>query len=270
MPRTRAGSYVARVGPLRAAAFTLILLTSCSATPTAAPSIAPSATAAAVHGPSTDATGCAAAPGETAVVAPNAGSEKPSTLPAAALPAFHVAVLGDSLAAGDFGPPAIEDRWWSRAALAVRAARPDRDVVVSNFGLAGSGIEHVEKTIAALNAREYQVAIVMEGRNDFQTNADWSVRLVKVMQSLERQGVVVMLVTIPPIFSKGELLSFSRNPCIRSIAGTTRPLIDLETRWYAAGPNVAAAWYTDTVHASLAGQLVEAELASAALLKLVK
>ncbi len=239
-------------------------LTTTPTTPTA--SAAPSA----ARGPSTDATGCAKSPGETAVVAPDAAPSIPSKLPPSPLAPFHVAVLGDSLAAGDFGPPAIEDRWWSRASVALQAARPDRDVIVSNFGLAGSGIEYVEKTITTLNARDYQVAIVMEGRNDSQSNADWSQRLVTVMQSLERQGLVVMLVTIPPIFSKGVLLSFSRNPCIRSIAGTTRPLIDLESRWYAAGPTVAEAWYTDTVHASLAGQVVEAELASAALLKLVK
>ncbi|MDQ2952697.1 MAG: SGNH/GDSL hydrolase family protein [Chloroflexota bacterium] len=211
-----------------------------------------------------------ASPGPTVVVGPDAAASTRSTLPASSLAPFHVAVLGDSLAAGDFGPPALEDRWWSRAGALVRAARPDRDVVVSNFGLAGSGIEHVEKTITTLNAREYQVAIVMEGRNDYQSNADWSLRLVKVIQSLERQGIAVMLVTIPPILSKGELLSFSRNPCIRMLAGTTRLLLDLESRWYAAGPTVAEAWYTDTVHASLAGQVVEAELAGAALLKLVK
>ena len=262
--------YGSRVGLLRAAALALTVLAGCSAPSTAAPSAAPIAAASTVRGPATDATGCATSPGETAVVAPDAASLVPSKLPPSPLAPFHVAVLGDSLAAGDFGPPAIEDRWWSRAGVALQAARPDRDVIVSNFGLAGSGIEYVEKTITTLNARDYQVAIVMEGRNDYQSNADWSVRLVKVMQSLERQGLVVMLVTVPPIFSKGDLLSFSRNACIRSITGTTRPLLDFEARWYAAGPALAATWYTDDVHASLAGQLIEAELASAALLKFVK
>jgi hypothetical protein len=257
------------VGHLRAAAIGLILLAGCSAPPIAEPNATPSAAAATVFGPATDAIGCAASPGPTAVVAPD-GASTLATVAPSRLPPFHVAILGDSLATGDFGPPAIEDRWWSRAGVLVQAARPDRDVVVSNFGLAGSGIEYVEKTITTLNARDYQVAIVMEGRNDYQSNADWSPRLVKVMQSLERQGLVVILVTIPPILSKGELLSFSRNPCIRSIAGTTRPLLDVETRWYGAGPAVAAAWYSDSVHASLAGQVVEAELAGALLLTLVR
>ena len=90
------------------------------------------------------------------------------------------------------------------------------------------------------------------------------------MQSLERQGLVVILATIPPSLYNGELQSFNRNACIRLIAGSTRPLLDFETRWFAAGAAAAGSWYADDVHASIAGQVVEAEMATTILLGLMK
>jgi hypothetical protein len=183
-----------------------------------------------------------------------------------------VAVLGDSLAAGDDGDglTATADRWWFRAGVAIGSARRDRDVVVRNFGLRGSGIEHVETTVASLDVRDYQVAIIMEGRNDYQSEADWSPRLGKIIQGLERQGLVVVLATMPPILSKGELLGFSRNSCIRAIAGTARPVLDFDARWVAAGPALASAWYADAIHASVAGQVIEADMTTTLLLTLIK
>ena len=194
----------------------------------------------------------------------------PSSLPASKLAPFHVVVLGDSLAAGDTGSTIADgDRWWALARTAVQAARPDRDVVFTNFGQMASGIELVEKSVASLNARDYQVAIIMEGRNDYQSEADWSPRLVSVMQTLERQGLVVILAVLPPSITDGKLLGYGRNPCIKSIAGT-RPLIDFEARWFAAGPVVAQVWFADSVHASAAGQVIEAEMTTQLLLTLVK
>jgi len=203
-------------------------------------------------------------------LAPGA-SKIPSTLPSSALTSFHVVVLGDSLAAGDTGSTIADgDRWWALTKVAVQAARPDRDVVFSNFGQMATGIELVEKTVASLNARDYQVAIIMEGRNDYQSEADWSPRLVTVMQALERQGLVVILAALPPSLSNGKLFGFGRNPCIRSIAGSARPLLDFEARWFAAGPAAAQAWFADSVHASAAGQVIEAEMTTTLLLTLIK
>jgi len=47
-------------------------------------------------------------------------------------------------------------------------------------------------------------------------------------------------------------------------------MLDFEQRWLQAGPSVAAAWYSDTVHASDAGQAVEAEIALAVFLAVAR
>ena len=99
-----------------------------------------------------------------------------------------------------------------------------------------------------LDAHDYQIAIIVEGRNDYLSEVAWSPRYVRVIQALERQGILV----------------------IRLVAGTTRPLLDFEARWNAAGPVVAGGWYSDAVHASVAGQVVEAEMATTLLLGLMK
>lgn len=214
--------------------------------------------------------GCATPPGPTAVVPVTGETNIRSTLPASALAPFHIVVLGDSLAAGDTGSTIADgDRWWVLARTAVQSARPDRDVVFTNFGQTASGIELVEKSVASLNARDYQVAIVMEGRNDYQSEADWSTRLVTVIRTLERQGVIVILAVLPPSITDGKLVGYGRNPCIKSIAGA-RPLLDFEARWFAAGPLAAQGWFADSVHASAAGQVVEAEMTAKLLLTLIK
>lgn len=195
------------------------------------------------------------------------GTERPSLR---TVTSVHVVVLGDSLAAGDDGLTATEDRWWFRATAAINTAQPDRTVVVSNLALRGSGIDYLEQTSASLVTGDHQVAVVVEGRNDALSEAEWSPRFIKVIQGLERLGLIVILGTSPPTLSKGQFVLFSKNACVRSVAGTTRPLLDFEARWVAAGPAVAGTWYSDAVHASVSGQLIEAEMATTLMLALMK
>ena len=242
---------------------TLGLIAACGAPRTQVPSAkaVPSASPAGTNGCT-----LVAEPG-TVTVFQSAAPTQPR--PISALRPFHVAVLGDSIASGDDGSTALEDRWWSRAKTAIQAARPDRDVVMTDFGQIASGIEYLEQAAAKMDARYYQIAIIIEGRNDYLTEAAWSPRYMRVIQALERQGVLVVLGTYPPALASGALVGFSRNPCIRMMAGTTRPLLDLEARWMAAGPAVAAGWTSDGLHSSVAGQLIEAEMATALLLRLM-
>ena len=259
----RPGLDAPRVRPSLPLLLTLGLIAACGAPRSEAPSATP------VPSASTAGTnGCTlvAEPG-TVIVFRTAAPTPPR--PISALRPFHIAVLGDSIASGDDGSTALEDRWWSRAKSAIQSARPDRDVVVTDFGQIASGIENLEQTVAMMDARDYQIAIIIEGRNDYLTEAAWSPRYVRVIQALERQGVLVVVGTYPPALASGALMGFSRNPCIRLMAGTTRPLLDLEARWMAAGPTVAAGWTSDGLHSSVAGQLIEAEMATALLLRLM-
>jgi hypothetical protein len=46
-------------------------------------------------------------------------------------------------------------------------------------------------------------------------------------------------------------------------------LLDLATRWRADGPAIAAAYYVDSIHQALPGQIVMAALARDAVLKAI-
>ena len=56
---------------------------------------------------------------------------------------------------------------------------------------------------------------------------------------------------------------------ISEIAAGRRAVLDLATRWRADGPTVAAAYYVDSIHQSLAGQILMASLARDVVLKAV-
>ncbi len=219
--------------------------------------------------------GCTSAgttPQSGTIVLPTGPTSTPSSAqPTSALTPAHIVVLGDSIAAGDDGRTDITDRWWGLTASAVQRARPDREVTVKNLALPGSGIVHLERTAAGVDVRDYQIAIIVEGHNDGALlDADWSPRYAAVIQALESRGLVVILGTYPPTFRDGAFEAFPRNTTIRAVAANKRPLLDFEARWLAAGPAAAAVWYTDSTHASAAGQIVEADTATTLLLTLMK
>ena len=194
-----------------------------------------------------------------------------STQSASNLKPFQIVVLGDSIAAGHDGVNEIPDRWWRLAAAAVQTALPDQNVTVKNLALAGSGIVHLERTAAGVDVRDYQIAMIIEGRNDADLlDAEWSPRYVAVIEALESRGLKVILGTYPPTLRNGAFEPFPRNTAIRTVAGNKRPLLDFEARWLAAGPVTAGGWYTDIVHANAAGQRVEGDIATTVLLALAK
>ena len=162
-----------------------------------------------------------------------------------------------------------EDRWWSRATAAVNAAQPGRTVVDPTSLCAAAALTTSSRP-RPRSAGEHQIAVIVEGRNDGLSDADWFPPFLKVIQGLERLGLIVILGTSPPTLSKGQFVLFGKNACVRSLAGSTRPLLDFEARWVAAGPTIAGPWYSDSVHASVAGQLIEAEMAATLLLAMIK
>jgi hypothetical protein len=211
--------------------------------------------------------GCTTVP--AASPAASAAATQASASPSSALAPFHIIVLGDSIAAGYAGGFDIPDRWWRLAASGVQRARPDRDVAVKNLAEPGSGIVHLERTADGVDRRDYQVAVIIEGRNDVLDDIEWLPRFRAVIEKLESRGLVVVLGTYPPTFRDRAFEVFTRNDAIRTVAGSKRPLLDFEARWLAAGPATAAAWYADVVHANAAGQVIEGEIATMLLLSLV-
>lgn len=211
--------------------------------------------------------GCTTTP--LAAPAPSATTATSSS-PATAKTPLHIVVLGDSIAAGYAGGFDVPARWWRIAADAVQKAHPERDVTVKNLAEPGSGIVHLERTADGVDGRDYQLAIIVEGRNDVIDDAEWAPRYRKVVEGLESKGLVVVVGTFPPTLRDGAFEPFARNTTIKMIAGPKRPLLDFEARWLAAGPATAKAWYADVVHANGPGQEIEGELATTLLLSLVK
>jgi lysophospholipase L1-like esterase len=193
-----------------------------------------------------------ATPPATETVAPNA---------------FNVVVLGDSIAAGT-GATGDSTRWWIRVQTALRAALPERSIVVKNSARAGSGLDYLERTAATVSPIAFQAAVIIEGRNDQVDDGSWLSRYTAVVTGLEAKGIVVVIGTYPPTLSAGAFVPTGRTGVIRTLAGPKRPLLDFEQRWLQAGPTMSVAWYADEVHANDDGQAIEAEVAVAVLLPL--
>lgn len=191
--------------------------------------------------------------------APSAPSSLAATASPTGPPAVKIAVLGDSIAAGT-GASGFDAIWWVRAQLALRQSRPL--VTFTNFAQAGSGVDYLERTARVVDPKDYRIAVVIEGRNDQIDEAAWRPRFSAVVEALEAKSITVVLGTYPPAFVNGAFSEFPRNTVIRAIAEAGhRPLLDFEARWRAAGPTMAAGWYTDQVHANDPGQKIEAEVA---------
>ena len=204
-----------------------------------------------------------------ACAAPAAPATPSATQTSVALKPFNVVLLGDSIAQG-IGATTDSTRWWIRVQTALRAAVPGRSIVFKNAAIAGTGLDDLERTAATVSPLAYQVAVIIEGGNDQIDDGSWVSRYSAVIKSLEAKGIIVVVGTYPPALRAGAFAAPGRNTLIRTFAGPSRPLLDFEQRWRQAGPVTAAAWYSDDVHANDAGQAIEAEIALAVFLVLVR
>ena len=198
-----------------------------------------------------------------------AATATPSATETLAPNAFNVVVLGDSIAAGT-GATGDSTRWWIRVQTALRAALPERSIVVKNSARAGTGVDYLERTATTVSTIAYQAAVIIEGQNDNIDDASWKSRYAAVVTGLEAKGIVVIVGTYPPTLRAGAFVPTTRTGVIRTLAGPKRPLLDFEQRWLQAGPTTAATWYFDEVHANDAGQEIQAEIALAVLLPLAR
>ena len=175
-----------------------------------------------------------------------------------------IVILGDSIAAG--WPLSGDDRWWVRLRSMLDAALPDRDVVVDSWAVPGSQVDVLEsagRDQPALGS--YDIAIVIEGVNDelaLPVDA-WRPRYEGAIAAVERNGLVVVIGTPPPIFENGGFATRydATAAALRDVAAAGRPLLDIAARWHADGPNVAVTYYSDPIHPGAIGQQIMAEMA---------
>jgi lysophospholipase L1-like esterase len=204
-----------------------------------------------------------------ACVAPAAPATPSAAQTPVALKPFNVVLLGDSIAQG-IGATMESTKWWIRTQTGLRAAVPERSIVLKSSAIAGTGLDDLERTAATVSPLAYQVAVIIEGGNDQIDDGAWISRYSAVISGLESKGLIVVVGTYPPALRAGAFAPPGRNSLIRPFAGAKRPLLDFEQRWRQAGPTVAAAWYSDDVHANDAGQAIEAEIALAVFLVLLR
>jgi hypothetical protein len=183
-----------------------------------------------------------------------------------------IVVLGDSIGVGV--PVEGDDRWWPRLRRLLEADLPGRTIQIDNWAVSGSQVDVLESV--ARDQPElptYDIAIVVEGVNDLVARSveAWGPRYEAAVTAIEARDVTVIVTTPPPSFENGAFGSRYDGlaAAVRAMAGPHRLLLDLATRWRADGPAIAAAYYVDSIHQALPGQIVMAALARDAVLKAI-
>jgi lysophospholipase L1-like esterase len=175
-----------------------------------------------------------------------------------------IVVLGDSIAHGT--PLEGTDQWPSRLERLLDAALPGRTVSVANWAVPGSRVEVLAAAATGQAALEtFDIAIVIEGVNDaaWTPLATWRSSYVAAIAAMERRGVKVVIGTPPPTLIDGQFTT-QYDPTtntLREIAGSTRPLLDIDARWRSDGATKAAPYYSDLIHQAAPGQALMAEMA---------
>jgi GDSL-like Lipase/Acylhydrolase family len=208
---------------------------------------------------------------ETASATPGPGASalprQPGCAAAATVDSLCILVLGDSIAEGT--PLTGDDRWWPRMRGLLASALPARTVAVDSWAVPGSQVAVLESAVRDQpDVGSYDLAIVIEGVNDAHILAvgDWEPRYEAAVLALENRGMTVIVTAPPPSFENGAfgtrydgIAAAVRDVASRESRG--RSLLDLAVRWRADGPTVAAAYYVDSIHQALPGQIVMATLA---------
>ena len=184
-----------------------------------------------------------------------------------------VVVLGDSIAYGT--PLEGVERWPSRLERLLVAALPGRAVAVSNWGVPGSRVDVLAAAATAQPALDtFDVAIVIEGVNDaaWSPLETWRSAYEAAIEAMERRGLTVIIGTPPPTLEAGVFTSRYEptTAALRDVAGAVRPRLDIDARWRRDGATTAAAYYTDLIHQSAAGQQLMAELGRDIVLELLE
>jgi lysophospholipase L1-like esterase len=182
-------------------------------------------------------------------------------------------ILGDSIAAG--WPLTGPNQWWMRLREALTTALGDRQVMLQNLAVPGSGIATLE---AAAAQREgvatHDVVLIIEGVNDNEVVPleAWKGRYAAVVATLEEAGSRVVIGTPPPSFEDGGFRTryLPIAAALRDIAGERVSLLDLDASFRADGASRAAAYYSDILHQTAAGQARMAELATPIVLALIE
>ena len=183
-----------------------------------------------------------------------------------------IVVLGDSIGVGV--PVEGDDRWWPRLRRLLEADMPGRTIEIDDWAVSGSQVDVLESV--ARDQPElptYDIAIVIEGVNDLVARSveAWGPRYEAAVAAMEARDVTVIVTTPPPSFENGTFGSRYDGlaAAVRAMAGPHRPLLDLATRWRADGPAIAAAYYVDSIHQALPGQIVMASVARNAVLQAI-
>ena len=175
-----------------------------------------------------------------------------------------ILVLGDSIAEGVPIPkrrPVV-----ARLRQLLQAEPAGRTITIDSWAVSGSQIEVLES--AARDQPElgtYDVAIVIEGVNDqHRLSADaWKPRYEAASRGIRGQGRDRHR-HHPAAAVRGRRL----RDALRRLRGrgpgrrrAGRACLDLAARWRADGPTLAGTYYVDSVHQSVAGQIVMAAAA---------
>jgi lysophospholipase L1-like esterase len=220
------------------------------------------------------AVGCAAQ-GLAGVPASTVPSSAARAMPVATTPSsapngvlrFNVAVIGDSLAAGDNVAPA--DRWPTLVGNRLTSAYPTWHPMVSVVALGGTKIGDAEAQLAGLPDRLYDVAFILTGGNDTGSRPAWQARLAALVATAEARGMTVVLATHPAAMENGHFVS-PTDPvavAIREVA-QGRILVDYDAEMRKLSENAASAMHADAVHMNPDGQGWMADLALPVLVSL--
>jgi lysophospholipase L1-like esterase len=165
---------------------------------------------------------------------------------------LDVAVFGDSIASAA----------WQKLLLdALRERDPSGSYSVSNFAKRATRLDYTERQVATFDPTEYQLAIVIVGRNDYKyvwpdvaKVAAYEKRMRALIASLESKGLIVLMANAPPDFVDGAITDGTAKlaQLIRDVAGPR--LVDLE-KLFRAQPDPARL-YTDFEHQSAAGAAI--------------
>lgn len=183
-----------------------------------------------------------------------------------------IVILGDSIGQGV--PVTGDDRWWIRLQRLLSTALPRRTVTIDNWAVSGSQIDVLESAARDQPAiGTFDVAIVVEGVNDLASRPveAWQPRYAAAIAMLEAKGAIAIMTTPPPEFQNGTFGTRydASAAAIRELAQARRPVLDLAARWRVDGPAAASTYYVDTIHQSLAGQILMASLASDVVVKAI-
>lgn len=213
--------------------------------------------------------GCSADP--TATPFPTPLPAQPACADTSTPGALCIVVLGDSIAYGT--PLEGDDRWPSRLERLLKAEYPGRAVNVANWAVPGSRVDVLSAAATGQDALStFDIAIVIEGVNDAAwTPLDtWRADYLAAISAMERRGLTVVIGTPPPTLETDQFTT-QYDPttnALRTIAGTSRPILDIAARWRRDGAPKAMAYYSDLIHQGPAGQVLMAEMARDVILAL--